>query len=86
MANPNIKRAVRVALIAASTGSAALYGAATVAQEAELEQVIAVHYGQDLSYERTAEVLGVPRATVQSRLRRALRRLHRVLTRAGVRP
>lgn len=40
MANPNIKRAVRVALIAASTGSAALYGAATVAQEAELEQVI----------------------------------------------
>jgi outer membrane receptor protein involved in Fe transport len=40
MANPNIKRAVRVALVAASAGSAAMYGAATVAQEAELEQVI----------------------------------------------
>jgi outer membrane receptor protein involved in Fe transport len=40
MANPNIKRAVRVALIAASAGGAALYGAASVAQEAELEQVI----------------------------------------------
>jgi outer membrane cobalamin receptor len=40
MANPKIKRAVRVALIAASAGSAALYGAASVAQEAELEQVI----------------------------------------------
>ena len=39
MANPNIKRAVRVALVAASAGSAAMYGAATVAQEAELEQV-----------------------------------------------
>ena len=40
MANPNIKRAVRVALVAASAGGAAMYGAATVAQEAELEQVI----------------------------------------------
>ncbi|HET7204928.1 MAG TPA: TonB-dependent receptor [Steroidobacteraceae bacterium] len=40
MANPNIKRAVRVALVAASAGGAALYGAASVAQEAELEQVI----------------------------------------------
>jgi iron complex outermembrane receptor protein len=40
MANPNLKRAVRVALIAAGSGSAALYGAATVAQDAELEQVI----------------------------------------------
>jgi outer membrane receptor protein involved in Fe transport len=40
MANPNIKRAVRVALIAASAGGAALYGTASMAQDAELEQVI----------------------------------------------
>lgn len=63
-----------------------LVAAAVLTLPPELEQVIAVHYGQDLSYERTAAVLGVPRATVQSRLRRALRRLHRELTRAGVRP
>jgi iron complex outermembrane receptor protein len=40
MANPQIKRAVRVALIAASAGSASLYGAASVAQESELEQIV----------------------------------------------
>ena len=40
MANPNLKRAVRVALIAAGAGGAAMYGAGAVAQEAELEQVI----------------------------------------------
>ena len=39
MANPNLKRAVRVALLAASAGSA-LYGTVSVAQDAELEQVI----------------------------------------------
>ncbi len=39
MANPNLKRAVRVALIAASASSAVMYGSASVAQE-ELEQVI----------------------------------------------
>ena len=39
MANPNLKRAVRVALLAASAGSA-FYGTASVAQDAELEQVI----------------------------------------------
>jgi RNA polymerase sigma-70 factor (ECF subfamily) len=46
---------------------------------AELEQVVTLHYGQDRSYEETATLLGVPRATVQSRLRRALERLRRVL-------
>ena len=46
---------------------------------AELEQVVTLHYGQDRSYEETAALLGVPRATVQSRLRRALERLRRVL-------
>jgi len=39
MANPNLKRAVRLALLTASAGSA-LYGAAAVAQDAELEQVV----------------------------------------------
>ena len=39
MANPNLKRAVRVALLAASASSAVMYGSASVAQE-ELEQVI----------------------------------------------
>ena len=39
MFSPKRKRAVRVALLAASAGSA-LYGTASVAQDAELEQVI----------------------------------------------
>jgi outer membrane receptor protein involved in Fe transport len=39
MSNPNLKRAVRVALLAASASSAVMYGSASVAQE-ELEQVI----------------------------------------------
>jgi outer membrane receptor protein involved in Fe transport len=39
MANPNLKRAVHVALLAASASSAVMYGSASVAQE-ELEQVI----------------------------------------------
>ena len=33
MANPNLKRAVRVALLAASASSAVMYGSASVAQE-----------------------------------------------------
>lgn len=53
--------------------------AAVRALPPELEQVVTLHYGQDRSYEETAALLGVPRATVQSRLRRALERLRRVL-------
>ncbi len=51
----------------------------------ELEQVIVVHFGDQASYEQTAAVLGVTRATVQSRLRRALNSLRRELTRQGIR-
>ncbi|MBL8736343.1 MAG: RNA polymerase sigma factor [Planctomycetes bacterium] len=53
--------------------------AAVRALPPQLEQVVTLHYGQDRSYEETATLLGVPRATVQSRLRRALERLRRVL-------
>jgi RNA polymerase sigma-70 factor (ECF subfamily) len=53
--------------------------AAVRALPPELEQVVTLHYGQERSYEETAALLGVPRATVQSRLRRALERLRRVL-------
>jgi len=40
MANRNVARAVRLALIAASTASAGVYAPGTVAQEAELEQIV----------------------------------------------
>jgi len=40
MANRNVARAVRLALIAASTASAGVYGSGAVAQEAELEQIV----------------------------------------------
>lgn len=53
--------------------------AAVRALPAQLEQVVTLHYGEARSYEETAALLGVPRATVQSRLRRALERLRRVL-------
>lgn len=40
MANRNIARAVRFALVAASTASAGVYAPGTVAQDAELEQIV----------------------------------------------
>lgn len=45
----------------------------------ELEQVVTLHYAEQRSYDEVAALLGVPRATVQSRLRRALERLRRTL-------
>ncbi len=38
----------------------------------ELEVVVQTYYARQLTYEEAAAILGVPRATVQSRLRRAL--------------
>lgn len=40
MANPNVSRAVRLALLAAATASTAAYTPRLVAQEAELEQIV----------------------------------------------
>jgi len=45
----------------------------------ELAEVIDVYYSREVTYETAAEILGVSRATVQSRLRRALRELRRIL-------
>lgn len=38
----------------------------------ELSEVLDVYYSREVTYERAAEILGIPRATVQSRLRRAI--------------
>jgi RNA polymerase sigma-70 factor (ECF subfamily) len=45
----------------------------------ELAETIDVYYAGDVTYEETAAILGVSRATVQSRLRRALVRLRELL-------
>jgi RNA polymerase sigma-70 factor (ECF subfamily) len=47
----------------------------------ELEVALHVYYSRELTYEQAAEVLGVPRATFQSRLRRALTILREKLAR-----
>ena len=51
----------------------------------ELQQVIDVYYSRDVTYEEAAAILGVPRATVHSRLRRALARLRQRLADEGER-
>ncbi|MEM7205097.1 MAG: RNA polymerase sigma factor [Planctomycetota bacterium] len=47
----------------------------------QLQQVVLARYTRGLGYDACAEVLGVPRSTVQSRLRRALRKLRAQLSR-----
>jgi RNA polymerase sigma-70 factor (ECF subfamily) len=46
----------------------------------ELEEVLLVRYARGLNYEEVAAALGLPRATVQSRLRRAIALLKRRLS------
>lgn len=50
----------------------------------ELELAIETYYSRELTYEQAAEVLGVSRATFQSRLRRALAMLREKLARHQV--
>jgi RNA polymerase sigma factor (sigma-70 family) len=47
--------------------------------EPQLQQTVGLHYFQDLSLREVAEVLGVPRGTVKSRLNRALEALRGLL-------
>ncbi|MEQ8767716.1 MAG: sigma-70 family RNA polymerase sigma factor [Planctomycetota bacterium] len=54
--------------------------AAVSALPANLQAVIDVYYSRDLTYEQAAELLGITRATFQSRLRRALTELRSALT------
>ena len=57
--------------------------AAVQALPDELAQVVHAYYAEQRTYEEVAALLGLSRATVQSRLRRALVQLRHTLTRAS---
>lgn len=56
-------------------------GAALAALPDDLQQAVDVYYSRDVTYEEAAAILGTTRATVQSRLRRALALLRRRIER-----
>lgn len=54
-------------------------GAAIRALPPELEQAVLAYYSRDVTYDECAELLGIPRSLLQSRLRRAKEHLRRRL-------